>query len=386
MGEGKECHYRRQCTGRHQNPRERIESEGEAAEQTGSEKHDDGEELQEQGKPNPAAIVHAPTLVDVDDRLAVRRTRRNGSCLYSEPVISVVANLVRGALIGVAEVIPGVSGGTIALIVGIYEALIDQVRAGAKALGMLVRGNLRGFWKQVRGLDVTFLLPLAIGILLAVGGLASVLETQLEENPEEMAGLFFGLVAASVLIGWDLISARTSAHLAVVLLVAVAIFFGLGFQSGPITDPSPVVLVGAGALAICAMILPGISGSFILLMIGMYAAVIGAVDDRAFGDLALVGIGAVVGLALFSTLLGWLLDHHGDTVMAAMVGLMLGSLRVLWPWPNGVGVISEDESEVIDGTGLELPAGDELLGPVALGMIGFVIVMVLAQIGKRLER
>ena len=189
-----------------------------------------------------------------------------------------------------------------------------------------------------------------------------------------------------MLIGWDLISARTSTHLAVVLLVAVAIFFGLGFQSGPVTDPSPVVLVGAGALAICAMILPGISGSFILLMIGMYAAVIGAVDDRAFGDLALVGIGAVIGLALFSTLLGWLLDHHGDTVMAAMVGLMLGSLRVLWPWPNGVGVISEEESEVVDGTGLELPAGDELLGPVALGMIGFVIVMVLAQIGKRLER
>ncbi|MEC8068292.1 MAG: DUF368 domain-containing protein, partial [Actinomycetota bacterium] len=251
------------------------------------------------------------------------------------------AQLVRGLLMGAADVVPGVSGGTIALIVGIYETLIDQVRAGAKALGMLVRGNLRGFWKQVRELDVTFLLPLAIGILLAVGGLASVLETQLEENPEEMAGLFFGLVAASVLIGWDLISARTSTHLAVVLLVAVAIFFGLGFQSGPVTDPSPVVLVGAGALAICAMILPGISGSFILLMIGMYAAVIGAVDDRAFGDLALVGTGAVVGLALFSTLLGWLLDHHGDTVMAAMVGLMLGSLRVLWPWPNGVGVISE---------------------------------------------
>ena len=296
------------------------------------------------------------------------------------------AQLVRGLLMGAADVVPGVSGGTIALIVGIYETLIDQVRAGAKALGMLVRGNLRGFWKQVRELDVTFLLPLAIGILLAVGGLASVLETQLEENPEEMAGLFFGLVAASVLIGWDLISARTSTHLAVVLLVATAIFFGLGFQSGPVTDPSPVVLVGAGAVAICAMILPGISGSFILLMVGMYATVIGAVDDRAFGDLALVGIGAVVGLALFSTLLGWLLDHHGDTVMAAMVGLMLGSLRVLWPWPNGVGVISEEESEVVDGTGLELPAGDELLGPVALGMIGFVIVIVLAQIGKRLER
>ncbi|MEM8707122.1 MAG: DUF368 domain-containing protein [Actinomycetota bacterium] len=295
------------------------------------------------------------------------------------------SQLVRGFLMGAADVVPGVSGGTIALILGIYEKLIDQVRAGAKALGTLVKGDLRGFWRRVMSLDFVFLIPLGVGVLLAVGGLASVLEHQLEENPEEMAGLFFGLVAASVLIGWDLINRRSSTHLAIVLVVAVVIFFLLGFQSGPIADPSPGVFVGAGAIAICAMILPGISGSFILLMIGMYAAVIGAVDDRAFGDVALVGIGAIVGLALFSTALGWLLDNHGDNVMAAMVGLMLGSLRVLWPWPNGVGVISEDESEVIDGTGLELPAGDEILGPVALGVVGFVAVMALSQIGKRLE-
>lgn len=293
------------------------------------------------------------------------------------------AQLVRGFLMGAADVVPGVSGGTIALIVGIYEKLIEQVRAGAGALGSLARADIRSFWRRVVGLDWLFLVPLGVGVLLAVGGLASVLETQLEENPEEMAGLFFGLVAGSVLIGWDLVNRRTSSHLAITLVVAVAVFFLLGFQSGPIADPSPGVFVGAGALAICAMILPGISGSFILLMIGMYAAVIGAVDDRAFGDIALVGIGAIVGLALFSTFLGWLLDNHGDNVMAAMVGLMLGSLRVLWPWPNGVGVISEDESEVIDGTGLELPAGDEILGPVTLGVLGFVIVMAIARIGKR---
>ena len=295
------------------------------------------------------------------------------------------AQLIRGFLMGAADVVPGVSGGTIALIVGIYEKLIEQVRAGARALGSLAKLDVRGFWNRVVALDYLFLVPLGVGIILAVGGLASVLETQLEENPEEMAGLFFGLVSASVLIGWDLIKARTSTHFAIAVVVAIAIFFLLGFQSGPISDPSPGVFVGAGALAICAMILPGISGSFILLMIGMYAAVIGAVDDRAFGDIAMVGIGAIVGLALFSTALGWLLDNHGDNVMAAMVGLMLGSLRVLWPWPNGVGVISENEDEVIDGTGLELPAGDEIFGPVALGVVGFAIVMALAQIGKRLD-
>lgn len=295
------------------------------------------------------------------------------------------AQLVRGFLMGAADVVPGVSGGTIALIVGIYEKLIEQVRDGARALGALAKGDLRGFWNRITGFDYVFLVPLAIGILLAVGGLASVLETQLEANPEEMAGLFFGLVAGSVLIGWDLIRERTGTHLGIVLLVAIAVFFVLGFQSGPIIDPSPGVFVGAGALAICAMILPGISGSFILLMIGMYAAVIGAVNDRTFGDLALVGVGAVVGLAVFSTFLGWLLDNHGDTVMAAMVGLMLGSLRVLWPWPNGVGVISENNNEVIDGTGLEWPAGDEILGPVALGVVGFLLVMAIARIGKRFE-
>ena len=298
----------------------------------------------------------------------------------------IAAQLARGFLMGAADVVPGVSGGTVALVLGIYDKLIDTVRSGARALGRLLAADLRGFWRRFTAIDWLFLAPLLAGVGVAVVSLASIIETQLRETPEEMAGLFFGLVGGSVLVAQGMLTARRIEHGVIVAVIGVATFWLLGFQSGPITDPSPLMLVGSGALAICAMILPGISGSFILLMIGMYAAVIGAVDDRAFGDLALVGTGAVVGLALFSTLLGWLLDHHGDTVMAAMVGLMLGSLRVLWPWPNGVGVISEDESEVIDGTGLELPAGDELLGPVALGMIGFVIVMVLARIGKRLER
>lgn len=296
-------------------------------------------------------------------------------------ITKIGSQFVRGFLMGAADVVPGVSGGTIALIVGIYEKLIDQVRTGARALGSLLRGDLRGFWRRVKALDLVFLVPLAAGVFVAVGGLAAVIETQLRDNPEEMAGLFFGLVAASVVIGWDLIKGRTGEHLAIMVVVAVTIFLLLGFQSGPVADPGPGLFVGAGALAICAMILPGISGSFILLMIGMYAAVIGAVHDRDLTEVALVAVGAVIGLALFSSVLGWLLDTHGDRVMAALVGLMLGSLRVLWPWPNGVGVISEDE--VVDGTGLQLPAGDEILGPVGLGVVGFGAVTVISRIGRR---
>ena len=283
---------------------------------------------------------------------------------------------------GAADVVPGVSGGTIALVLGIYQKLIDTIRDGSRALGRLVRGDLGGFWRQVTGLDFLFLVPLLAGVLLAVGSLASLIETQLHDNPEEMAGLFFGLVAASVLVAWGMLRSRTPAQLGVILFVGVVVFVLLGFQSGPVADPAPVVFLGAGALAICAMILPGISGSFILLMIGMYAAVISAVDERAWTELAMTAVGAVVGLALFSSVLGWVLEKAFELVMAALIGLMLGSLRVLWPWPNGVGVISEDQSEVIDGTGLEWPAPSDLWAPLGLAIVAGIVVMGVARVGE----
>ncbi len=284
---------------------------------------------------------------------------------------------------GAADVVPGVSGGTIALVVGIYHTLIDTIREGARALGTLLRGDPRGFWSRVKALDFLFLLPLGAGILAAVVSLASVIETQLHDNPENMAGLFFGLVAASVVVALGLIIDRTAQTWVVIAVAAVVVFFLLGFQSGPIADPSPFVFLGAGALAICAMILPGISGSFILLMIGMYAAVIQTIDERNFGDAALIGLGCIIGLALFSTVLGWVMERAFDTVMAVLIGLMVGSLRVLWPWPNGVGVISEDQSEVIDGTGLDWPGTDEWFQPVGLAVLAVVVVLGVAELGRR---
>ncbi len=297
----------------------------------------------------------------------------------------IVAQMARGFAMGAADVVPGVSGGTIALVLGIYQKLIDSIREGSRALGTLLKGDMKGFWTRVTQLDLLFLLPLLAGVLLAIASLASVIETQLHDNPEEMAGLFFGLVLASIAVAWAMLGSRTTANVVVIAIVGVVVFALLGLQSGPIVDPSPPVFLGAGALAICAMILPGISGSFILLMIGMYAAVIGAVDDRALTELALFAVGAVVGLALFSTLLGWVLEGAFDLVMAALIGLMLGSLRVLWPWPNGVGVISEDQSEVIDGTGLEWPAGGDLWAPTLLAVLAAAVVMGLARIGERYQ-
>ncbi|MEZ5168714.1 MAG: DUF368 domain-containing protein [Acidimicrobiales bacterium] len=278
------------------------------------------------------------------------------------------AQVARGFLMGAADVVPGVSGGTVALVLGIYQRLIDSIRDGARALGMLLRGDLAEFRRRIRHLDFAFLVPLLAGIGLAVVSLAGVIETQLHDNPENMAGLFFGLVAGSVVVAVRLVPGPHAPLVPITAVVAVAVFALLGFQSGPVSDPSPLVFFGAGALAICAMILPGISGSFILLMIGMYAAVISAVHDRDLGTVASIALGCLVGLALFSSLLGWVLERAFRPVMAALIGLMLGSLRVLWPWPNGVGVISEDQSQVIDGTGLAWPAGDEWFTPTALGL------------------
>jgi putative membrane protein len=293
------------------------------------------------------------------------------------------AQFARGFLMGAADVVPGVSGGTIALVLGIYQRLIDTIRDGARALGALATGDVTGFWERLKALDFGFILPLGAGIAVAFKGLASIIETQLHDNPENMAGLFFGLVVASIVVAVGLLTRRSADIWLVMAVAAVAVFVLLGFQSGPVADPSPFVFLGAGALAICAMILPGISGSFILLMIGMYAAVIRAVKDTDLVDIALVGIGCVIGLALFSTLLGWVLERAFDPVMAGLIGLMLGSLRVLWPWPNGVGIISEDQTEVIDGTGLEWPAADEWFQPTALAVVAMVVVLVVAEIGRR---
>ncbi len=301
-------------------------------------------------------------------------------------ITKVAAQLGRGFLMGAADVVPGVSGGTVALVLGIYEEFVATIRSGAEALGRLVRGDIAGFKDRLLAIDWLFLLPLAIGVLTAFVGLASVIESALADYPEEMAGLFLGLIAASIFVAWRLVGTRDPARLGIMVAVGALLFYLLGFSSGPVADPSLLAFFAAGAVAICAMILPGISGSFILLMLGMYAAVLGVVHDRALLEIGVFGLGAILGLALFSSVLSWLLEHHHDTVMAVLVGLMIGSVRVLWPWPNGVGIISDDASEAIDGTGLGWPAGGDWLWPTVLGVAAAAIVIAFSAMADNRNR
>jgi len=287
---------------------------------------------------------------------------------------------LKGFAMGAADIVPGVSGGTIALVMGIYERLVRNVERGSKALGRLAKGNVGGFIGGMRSVEWSFLIPLGIGILVAVGLLSSIIEQQLHDRPETMAGLFFGLVLGSVVVALGEIQRWSTLMVVIGVVVTVAAFVLLGLQSAPTQDPPLLGYFVAGSIAICAMILPGISGSFLLLMMGMYAAVLGAVHDRNFAVLAVFMAGAVVGLALFSSLLGWLLDTYHGELLAGLIGLMLGSLRVLWPWPHGVGLLGDDETPPVSGTGLGWPEAGTFVAPIVLAIVAFVLVVAVSKL------
>ena len=278
-----------------------------------------------------------------------------------------LANILRGVFMGSADVVPGVSGGTIAVLLGIYERLIAAISLAAKACGNLLRLDLRSAAARLRAVEWGLVLPLVIGIAVAIFTLARVITRLLDDYPEAMAGVFTGLVASSAWVAWRMIRSPDATAAVTTALVGIAAFLLLGISGGAVTDPSALVIFGAGAIAICAMILPGVSGSFLLLMLGMYDVVITAVDERDVFVLGVFALGAVVGLALFSQVLDWALSRHHDIVLAAMVGLMIGSLRVLWPWPGGV-----------EDTGLGAPTGTWWI-PVILGVIAALVVVGLTR-------
>ncbi len=279
---------------------------------------------------------------------------------------------LRGFLMGSADVVPGVSGGTVALVVGIYPRLVANIRQGSRALGSFARLQFSAGGQHVRQIEWNFLLPLLAGIAVALVSLARLVETLLENHPVEMAALFFGLVAASVFVARGMVSRWDWARITIFIGVALIAFAVLGYRSGEADSPATWIFFFAGAFAISAMIIPGVSGSFLLLVLGMYEAVLAAVNDREIDVLIVFVVGAVIGLALFSSALHWALETHHDVVMAAITGLLLGSLRVLWPWPNG-----------IDGPELSGPIADEFAAPFLLAVVGVGIVLLLTRLGQR---
>jgi putative membrane protein len=278
---------------------------------------------------------------------------------------ALLGTFVTGGVMGAAEVVPGFSGGTVALVAGIYERLIANIRQGARTLSLLVRARPRDAWHALRLIDWVFVAVLGVGMLGVLFTVVGPLRELLETRPVEMSAVFLGLVlGAAVVAGRRLRDARAW-HVLVVLAAAAVSFIGLGFTPGTIEDPNLLLIVAGGAIAVTAWILPGVSGSFLLLIMGLYPTIIAAAADRDVGVLLLFGFGTVLGLAAFSTFLNWLLARAHDVVLAALIGLMVGSVRVLWPWPSEAGVGGSAE--------LGAPVGSEAFLALALALTAFAL-------------
>lgn len=252
---------------------------------------------------------------------------------------------LRGIAMGAADIVPGVSGGTIALITGIYEELVQSIRAvRPEAIRIWWRDGLPAAWRFVNG---TFLLVLAAGILVSVLSLARVIHWLLESWPIHLWSFFFGLILYSAVM----LAREIRPHS---IGTGICLLFG-ALMAWAISSSVPLelqvdrlTLFLAGSVAICAMILPGISGSFMLVLMGMYGPVIAAVVGFDIALLAVFALGCLTGLLLFAQLLGWLLEHYAQPTMAVLTGFMLGSLHRVWPWKQTL-------STRIDRHGEEVP-------------------------------
>jgi putative membrane protein len=277
---------------------------------------------------------------------------------------------------GAADVVPGVSGGTIAFITGIYEELINSIKGiNLQALRFFFTGKWSSFWKQING---NFLLAVFSGIFISVLSLAKLLEYLLEQQPVLIWSFFFGLVLASSYAVSRKIGRWNYAIILALLCGTAIAFFITSFTPATTTDASWFVIL-SGGLASCAMILPGISGSFILLLLGKYTFALHAVNERLIMDLLLLGAGAVTGLILFANLLSWLLKKYHDLTVALLVGFMIGSLNKIWPWKETLKtIVVEGEIRPLAERNV-LPSaangGDQLLLALLMAAAGISLIL-----------
>ncbi len=303
-----------------------------------------------------------------------------------------ILTFLKGMAMGAADVVPGVSGGTIAFITGIYDTLLESIRRiNPSVIKQWKKGGIKAVWQHING---SFLLALLCGILTAIVTLAKGVIYVLDTHPVIIWSFFFGLIIASAIHIIKQVEHWRLGELALGLLGALFAYI--------ITIATPISLEFnyltvfiAGSIAICAMILPGISGSFILLLLGMYTPVLGAIKQLDFGILALFALGCIAGLLSFSHVLSWLLRDFRSYTLAFLTGLIIGALGKVWPWKQVI-------SYRINSAGEQVPLIEEVLMPhsfekltgepsqliLAIGMmlLGFGLVFMLEFTSKAFDK
>jgi putative membrane protein len=295
---------------------------------------------------------------------------------------------LKGMAMGAADVVPGVSGGTIAFISGIYEELLTAIsNVNFKLLKTLKSAGIKAAWKQVNG---SFLFALFVGIFISILSLAKTIKWLLENEPILLWSFFFGLVLASIVYIGKQVETWN---------VQIIILFILGISCGYAVTVIPPTYVGeinylflvfAGAISSCAMILPGISGSYILLLLGVYPIVMTAITTKDYKIIGAIGLGVIIGLLSFARLLNWLFLNYKNQMLIVLTGLMLGSLNKVWPWKEAI-------STYIDRHGVVKPLVEQSISPfsfdgdpklmlaIMLVIVGFGLILLMEKLAVKKE-
>lgn len=306
-------------------------------------------------------------------------------------IIDYIMVAVKGACMGSADVIPGVSGGTIAFITGIYDDLLGSINAiDATAVKLFFTGKFKEFWKHING---SFLVSLFCGILISVLTLAGLMQYLLEHHPIQTWAFFFGLIVASSIFilrgieGWNLKA---------VLFLIFGVFLGVTICTlSPTTTPDALWFIFlSGAIAICAMILPGISGSFILLILGKYQYIMGAISGLTSGQavgesivvLGVFAVGAVCGILAFSRFLHWLLGRFHKETLITLAGFIIGSLVKVWPWSDKAAIVRAQFPDAASVAEASLQIDMQVGSAILFAVIGFSLVTGIELVGKMLSK
>ena len=292
---------------------------------------------------------------------------------------------LKGMAMGAADVVPGVSGGTIAFISGIYEELLTSIsNVNLSLIKTLKKDGFKAAWQQA---NASFLLSLLIGVFISVVSLAKVLKWLLENEPILLWSFFFGLILASVIyIGKQI--AKWNAITFIVLILGAGLAYYITTLNPMVNENSSTLfLFLAGSIAICAMILPGISGAFILVLLGAYKPVLAAVNDRNFTIIAAVGAGAIVGLLTFSRILKWLFANFKNYTLAVLTGFIIGSLNKIWPWKETLTWRTNSHGEKVPFNQQSVSPfafeDNQLMYAIVLAVIGFSLILLLEKLAVK---
>ncbi|WP_435622934.1 DUF368 domain-containing protein [Flagellimonas sp.] len=291
---------------------------------------------------------------------------------------------LKGMAMGAADVVPGVSGGTIAFISGIYEELISSINSiDFSLLKTWKNDGFKAVWNKING---NFLLALFAGIFISVFSLAKFLSWLLENQPVLLWSFFFGLVLASVFFVGKEIQKWNFGTIAVFVAGAIVAFIITELPPNENVESLPYLFL-SGALAVCAMILPGISGAFILVLLGSYKTILDGVHERDIQLVVIVALGAIFGLLSFARILKWMFNHYKSLTLALLTGFILGSLNKIWPWKKVLETKTfGDKTIVIDEMNVwpwDFEGEPQLVFAILLAVIGFSLIFILEKTASR---